>query len=408
MIRRNRFTLLGLALLACRPSPQSAPPAVERGERAAPAPAPAEKPSQLALVRAPGPPCGDARTPVGELRSRSEKAYDQGDYARARACAEAALEVEPRSVAALQDRATALVASGELEAARLAYATALAVDPDDPDTLYGAADLYVTRRSGQREELLLGREYALRGARIAQAPPRRDRVEAGELLLLAAMAENDLGESRRALEHAFQAQRLGANEADARYERGVALYELCRFAEARSALRRVVEIVPDDAWAHYYLGLVAERLGERGRAEALLRRARQLAPSEFVPPVEMDRKAFEQEVVRAVASLPEEERRALAHVPVEVADEPALEDLTAVDPPLSPTILGLFRGPSEHERCRAEDGPRCRSIVFYRLNLERFARSEAELREQVKVTLLHELGHLHGESDEQLRARGLE
>jgi len=26
----------------------------------------------------------------------------------------------------------------------------------------------------------------------------------------------------------------------------------------------------------------------------------------------------------------------------------------------------------------------------------------------VRVTLLHELGHLHGEDDDQLRARGLE
>jgi predicted Zn-dependent protease with MMP-like domain len=79
-----------------------------------------------------------------------------------------------------------------------------------------------------------------------------------------------------------------------------------------------------------------------------------------------------------------------------------------VDPPLSPSILGLFRGPSELEPCLPDDGPRCRSIVFYRRNLARFAKSRRELDEQVRVTLLHELGHLHGESDDDLRARGLE
>ncbi len=93
---------------------------------------------------------------------------------------------------------------------------------------------------------------------------------------------------------------------------------------------------------------------------------------------------------------------------MEVQDLPDVEDLRAVDPPLSPAILGLFRGPSEGEPCTAEDGPRCRSIVFYRKNLLRFARDRAELSEQVRVTLLHELGHLHGESEDQLRDRGLE
>jgi predicted Zn-dependent protease with MMP-like domain len=46
--------------------------------------------------------------------------------------------------------------------------------------------------------------------------------------------------------------------------------------------------------------------------------------------------------------------------------------------------------------------------VLYRRNLLRFARDRAQLSEQVRVTLLHELGHLHGETDEGLRARGLE
>jgi predicted Zn-dependent protease with MMP-like domain len=46
--------------------------------------------------------------------------------------------------------------------------------------------------------------------------------------------------------------------------------------------------------------------------------------------------------------------------------------------------------------------------VFYRKNLIRFAHSRQELEDQVKITLLHELGHLHGEDDDELRDRGLE
>ena len=52
--------------------------------------------------------------------------------------------------------------------------------------------------------------------------------------------------------------------------------------------------------------------------------------------------------------------------------------------------------------------PSCRAIVFYRKNLLRFARDRKELAREIKVTLMHELGHLHGENDDELRARGLE
>ncbi len=117
---------------------------------------------------------------------------------------------------------------------------------------------------------------------------------------------------------------------------------------------------------------------------------------------------FRAEVARAVAELPPAERAALAGVPVEAAELPALADLIGDDPPLSPTILGLYRGPPLGAPCTPADGPVCRSIALYRRNLARFAHDRAELVRQIRVTLLHELGHLHGEDDDALRDRGLE
>jgi len=101
-------------------------------------------------------------------------------------------------------------------------------------------------------------------------------------------------------------------------------------------------------------------------------------------------------------------RKDLGGVPVTVEDIPKSEDLLEGDPPLSPTILGLFRGPPIGEPCTAEDGPVCRSVVVYRKNLARAVTSRAELLEQIRVTLLHEIGHLRGEDDLELAARGLE
>jgi predicted Zn-dependent protease with MMP-like domain len=47
-------------------------------------------------------------------------------------------------------------------------------------------------------------------------------------------------------------------------------------------------------------------------------------------------------------------------------------------------------------------------VALYRRNLARAVTSRQQLIEQIRVTLLHEVGHLRGEDDYELAARGLE
>jgi Flp pilus assembly protein TadD len=342
------------------------------------------------------------------LAEEANLALEAGASQRALACSEEALRLAPRLVPALSARASALAALGRLEEARLALARALALDPDDPAALLGAAELHVRHLGGSRDALEAGLEYAIRGARAAIRPPRSDRNLAGRLEMLAGIAQNDLGRSHLALGHLERAVAARPSDPDVIYERGVALFELCRFDDARRAFERTLAVAPDDPWALHQLGILAERRGEQRRAESLLARARKLAPAEFRGDLRVDEGTFRAEIDSAVAALPEEERRALALAPLEVRDLPEEEDLLAVDPPLSPSILGLYRGPAVDEPCAPGEGLRCRSIVIYRKNLLRFARTREELGHQVRMTLLHELGHLHGESDDELRDRGLE
>lgn len=407
----------GVALLllaaACSrtdpPAPPSAGAVAAHSAREASA-APAPRPVLVPEIRA-----GTKRAPclpreplasAGALAEAASDALSRGTTSRALDCSEEAIRLAPRLVPALVARASALAALGRLEEARLAWSRALAVDPNDPVALLGAAELHVRRLAPARDALEAGLEYALRGARAAQA--RKDRNLAARLELVAGMAENDLGRSHLALRHLDRAVQVLPADPDAVYERGVALYELCRFDEAQRVFERANALAPDDPWTLHQLGLLAERRGEVERAEGFLARARKLAPSEFQAEVELEPEDFRNEVLLAVSTLPDEERRALQGVPVEIQDLPDTADLIAVEPPLSPSILGLFRGPAEHEPCAATDGPRCRAIVFYRKNLLRFARDRKELGQQIRVTLLHELGHLHGENDDELRARGLE
>jgi tetratricopeptide (TPR) repeat protein len=363
----------------------------------------------ISLVREPPGRClpGLEGATSGELAKAAARAREAARHEAALACAEEALEVDPRDRSPLRERALALAALDREADARAALSRLLAADPDDPATLLVAAELHVTH-FGDRDSLEAGLDLALRGVARASSGPRADPSLVPRLLVLAGMAGNDLGRSREALHHLEEAVALDPRDVDAQYERGVALFELCRFAPARRAFERVLRQSPRDPWALHHLGLLAERAGEERRASELLGRAARLSPRDIRPPVELSRSAFEAELRRALAELPEAERAALAGVPVEVEEIPAYADLTAVDPPLSPSILGLFRGPSLGEPCLAGDGPECRSIVLYRRNLLRFARDRGQLSEQVRVTLMHELGHLHGESDEGLRARGLE
>ena len=128
------------------------------------------------------------------------------------------------------------------------------------------------------------------------------------------------------------------------YERGVALFELCRFDEARRTFEKVLAETPDHAHALYHLGLIEERLGNPAAAARHLAAATAADPKSFPAAPEIPANDFAARVQRAVAALPPDFRRDLSSVRVEAADLPELDDLTAEKPPLSPTILGLFRG----------------------------------------------------------------
>src|SRR3954469_8020414 len=99
---------------------------------------------------------GDPQRALDALLDRAAERYDHGDYAGSLACAEEAARVEPRSVEAHHDRAAALQELGRLDEAARAFTRALAIDPDDPETLAGAADLYVNRLPASNDHTEIG------------------------------------------------------------------------------------------------------------------------------------------------------------------------------------------------------------------------------------------------------------
>ncbi|MGA8891666.1 MAG: metallopeptidase family protein [Anaeromyxobacteraceae bacterium] len=250
-------------------------------------------------------------------------------------------------------------------------------------------------------------ELAIEGSRLA------GRGDDAELAARLALAEGHallaLGDSPAALRRIEQASPDLPGDLDLLAARASALYELCRFEEAADALTRVVHEDPDDAGSHWLLGLCLERLGRGAAAERHLARARTLAPDDFPEPVTLSPDAFEQVVEAALAELPEVVRRYLANVAIAVEDLPEPAELRMSDPPHSPSILGIFRGSPLGDKASMDPWSHFpSSIGLFQRNLERYARDREELVEEIRVTLLHEVGHFLGLDEDDLERLGLD
>ncbi|MBX5443614.1 metallopeptidase family protein [Sphaerobacter sp.] len=118
----------------------------------------------------------------------------------------------------------------------------------------------------------------------------------------------------------------------------------------------------------------------------------------------ISRSVFERLVVQALDDLPEEFLAALDNVDVVIEREPTREQRLAAGVG-GGTLFGLYEGVPQTER-EGYGFVLPDKITIFQGPITRYARTHAEVREIVRDTVIHELAHHFGISDERLRELG--
>jgi predicted Zn-dependent protease with MMP-like domain len=116
----------------------------------------------------------------------------------------------------------------------------------------------------------------------------------------------------------------------------------------------------------------------------------------------MKRERFAKVVEEALDSLPQEFRSRIRNVAVLVEDMPPHQPSPQAGKHRQ-LLLGVFHGVPTTRKSIFDLPTGPDHIVLYQKNIEAVCSSEAEVREQIRLTVIHELGHYFGLDEEQLK-----
>lgn len=117
-------------------------------------------------------------------------------------------------------------------------------------------------------------------------------------------------------------------------------------------------------------------------------------------------KDFDRAVQAAYDSIPDEFREVMKNVIIEVRDKPdrkLLEDYDETD-----DILGLFDGVPLEDQADEHAPLLPNRIYLFRDNLCAMCETREELIDEIRITLLHEIGHHFGIDEDRLEELGYE
>jgi predicted Zn-dependent protease with MMP-like domain len=116
----------------------------------------------------------------------------------------------------------------------------------------------------------------------------------------------------------------------------------------------------------------------------------------------MTRVEFEQRVAEALATIPKRFRDAMRNIAIVVEDDPDPEVLEEMEAGPDDTLFGLYIGTPLTERRWDHGNSLPDRIILFQGSHEREAEDEDDLVASIAETLIHEIGHYFGLSEEEI------
>lgn len=120
----------------------------------------------------------------------------------------------------------------------------------------------------------------------------------------------------------------------------------------------------------------------------------------------ISQREFEDAVEKALAMVPEMFRAQLSNMTITVEDHPSPTLRQEMGIPPDETLFGVFSGIPLPERSPTEPPLYPDVIIIFREPLMAACRSREELEREIAITVVHELAHYMGLSEERLEELG--
>src|SRR5262245_35044664 len=120
----------------------------------------------------------------------------------------------------------------------------------------------------------------------------------------------------------------------------------------------------------------------------------------------MERKAFESLVHQAIRYLPLQFRAKLTNMAIIIEEYPSEELLEQMEVPEDETLFGLYQGVPLTERGHFNEPLFPDRILIFQRPIEEACSSSDEIKEEIRITVAHEIAHFFGIDDEALEEMG--
>jgi predicted Zn-dependent protease with MMP-like domain len=217
--------------------------------------------------------------------------------------------------------------------------------------------------------------------------------EAVAAQVVRAEALREMDRFRDAEKAAAQACEWDPEDGAAWYERAMAAYRQARFEDAVAWLQEAVTLEPEDAHAWNALGRARIWLDLRDEAKDAFRRAATLEPDHFVVPLRIAALEFDRIAAQVWTSIPQAFKERMQNTIVTAEELPDEED---VEEGGDPDLLGIYSGGT----AMSDDFPE--RVVLYQRNHENVCGTLGDLVEEIRRTILHEVGHHFGMDHDEL------